>query len=209
MPRIFYTPPPGTPPLDFEYSGTRVFMPPDQYWKRAREPYVVETLWDEQRNEPKKDRRTGKPMEVKQTIKVWVVDEEANALFRDGHIGAPKNFLDLTDDEYQVLMRGADKNPIVEGTSGEMTDKKRFLVSESAMVGQHERTMRELQERFDLEEVKLKRTREARLRKLRLEAEAAERGPGAKPYPDDDAPPAAAVRAPTVGDLASPTSKRK
>lgn len=180
MRRVFYTPPKGTPPLAFESSGLKVFMPPDQYWTRVSEDYVVGLVWNDKLKEPVIDPKTGKPKEIKQTRKTWVPDKEKNELMEAGHIGKPKNFLDLSDSD-------------VKHAFAQKSELTQYLVLESQLEAEHKRSLDRIKDEFAEKEARLIREHEAKLRKKRLELEAKERavesGKEEKPYPDDDAPP--------------------
>lgn len=183
MRRVFYNPPKGTPPLEFESGGLKFFMPPDQYWKRVPEEYVVGQVWNDLLQQPLIDPKTRKPKEIRQVKKVWVPDEEKNELMTAGHIGKPKNYLDLTESDYRHIYNST-------------SELKQYLVTETQLEAEHNRSMDRLKDEFAEKEARLLREHEARLRKKRLELEAKERalenGKEEKPYPDDDAPPAIA-----------------
>lgn len=96
--RVFYVPPNGTPPFEFEMSSTlKAFMPPDQYWKKVPEDYEIGKIVRQDGVE------TGRLRSVRDK---WVPDEERNKRLAEGTELPPENFLDLTRAELVFLNQG-------------------------------------------------------------------------------------------------------
>lgn len=163
MTRIFYTPPPGSEPFMFEKVGLHVIQPPDAYWKRIKEPYVIGVVMHPTMPGVVKKDAKGNDVQIMGARDKWVLDEKKNSQMKKGVIGTPKNYLDVNDDVLAYLGRA------------QFNDSKPYLKREDDLEGEHRRTYDEMKTRMKQELDELEAEHDAKVRRARTAIEAAEK----------------------------------
>lgn len=166
--KVFYTKV-GGQPFEFVFSSTVMCLqPPDKFWKKAKEPYLVGVI----RN--KHGDKTGEAWAEKD---VWVPDDEKN------ETGAkPKNWLYISQDiwhylnnskykdevqwllpETRMVERMEDEKKRLEKEMEYELESKRKLLSAQyeKEISQHERKLAELQAHHQTVEESVKRSLKA------------------------------------------------
>lgn len=159
--RVYYVPPDGSEPLDFELSSRlHVFYPQDKIWKRVDQEYVVGILMNNKLGVPRMDpRNPGKMLEHKAKRKVWAVDKEKTEALQQGLIPKPKNWLDCNEDM------------LVELAKGQYAEKAAFLKREKEIEQKQRDDYKRVMDAGDREIEELKATIEKRKRALQRQAE--------------------------------------
>lgn len=143
--KIFYTKDAGEP-FEFVYSSTvYVIQPPDKFWKRVKQPYVV----------GKKRNSHGDVIgEVVAERDVWAPDEDKNAT------GAkPKNWLYISHDIWQFL------------NNSKHRDEVHWLLPETHMAERMEDEKKRLEQEMHQELESKRRLLSSQLEKARAEHE--------------------------------------
>lgn len=158
MTRIFYCPPAGSEPFMYEKGGIHIIQPPDQYWKRIKEPYVIGVVVDRATGKTQMNSK-GEPVKVTGERKKFVLDKEKNDEVKAGRRNKPKNFKDIDDDTLLLLGRG------------EYNEWKPYLKRESDIEAEHRNSFDELYREHEQELAVIKKAQEAALRRERIALE--------------------------------------
>jgi hypothetical protein len=160
--RVFYNPPPGSPPFAFEYSSQEfVFQPPDKYWKKVGEWIDGAAVMRKDGKGPAFD-ANGKPKTHKVFVWKWIPDDERNAALERGEVLRPQNYLDCSKGQLSVIFQG--KN----------AEAAQWMKREDQFKSEHRDALAAMQSDFEQQVADLKRRQQAALRKLTAQVEQAE-----------------------------------
>lgn len=104
MQKVYYDPPSGTAPLSFIYAGkVHKLFPPDKYWKRSKEEYLVGKV-------PKGATRVDAPESERWKAftadkDIWIPDDDKNDKLSRGLVPKPRNYAFLSDGALRELKR--------------------------------------------------------------------------------------------------------
>lgn len=132
MHKLFYNPPPGTPPFEWLHAGTTYVMyPPDKYWIRGKETYTVGMV-------PLSNPRFGasekeRYREFTREKDCWQEDVSKNELLAQGLAPPPRN--------YAWVSNGA----LSEAKKRKHAPLNSYLIKESDLVKKHENELAELE----------------------------------------------------------------